>query len=206
MTIVGITGSIGSGKSEVAKVFAEKDAWVIDADEEAKALLKKGEAGYEAVIHMFGKDVLKEGGEIDKKRLAALVFKDIESVRKVNALIHPLVHQRVVEKLREIDKTHQDALVIIDAPLLIEAGFHKLVNFLIVVKPGSRVKALERAAKRLGITMEEAERRLTFQIPQEEKERLADVVIVNDGTLGALRQKALQVYERIINKEERIKA
>ncbi len=206
MTIIGITGSIGSGKSEVAKVFAEKGARVIDADVLAKALLERGEAGYDAVVKAFGKDVLDATGEINKKRLASRVFEDIESVKKMNALIHPLVHHRVVEKLREIEEAHQDAMVVIDAPLLIEAGFHKLVDFLVVVRPKETSQALERAAKRIGIGLEEAKRRLSFQIPQEEKERLADVVIINDGTLEALRQKALRVYERMLTKEEKIKA
>jgi len=200
MAIIGITGSIGSGKSEVAKVFAENGAYVIDADVEAKALLNKGEEGYEAVVHAFGSGVLNEEGEIDKKRLASIIFSDVEKVRKIDQLIHPLVRKCIVRKLRELKERDGKATVVIDAPLLIEAGFHKMVDHVILVTPKDKKEALKRAAKRIGISVEEAKKRFAFQIPQEEKEKIADIVIFNDGTLDALRERAREVYGRILKK------
>ncbi len=203
MKIVGITGTIGSGKSEVAKVFAEEGAVVIDADVVAKNLLKRGEAGYRAVTGTFGKEILDEKGNIDKKVLAGIVFSDPEKVKTINDLIHPLVHQKIKSRIQEIGARNHDAVVVIDAPLLIEAGFDKMVDHLVVVAPGDLETAVARAAKRLGITKEEANRRLSYQIPLEEKVKKADAVIVNDGTLHALQKRAKEVWKRMMEKEEK---
>ena len=202
MKIVGITGTIGSGKSEVAKVFSEEGAVVIDADVVAKNLLNRDEAGYRAVTETFGEEILDGRGDIDKKKLAGIVFSDPEKVKVVNALIHPLVHQWIIRRIQETEARNHDAVVVIDAPLLIEAGFDKMVDHLIVVAPGDPEAAVARAAKRLGITSEEARRRFSYQIPLEEKVKKADTIIVNDGTLQALREKAKEVYKRMIKKEE----
>ncbi len=194
---------IGSGKSEVAKVFSEEGAIVIDADTEAKALLNRGEAGYRAVREAFGDDILDEAGEIDKKKLAAIVFSDPERVKTINALIHPLVHERIMRQIDEIRKKNDRAMVVIDAPLLIEAGFHKIVDHLILVAPGDTEEAVRRAARRIGISVEEAKRRLSNQIPLSEKEKMADTIIVNNGTLQALREKAREITKRMMKKEDR---
>ncbi len=203
MNIVGITGSIGSGKSEVARVFAEQGAWVLDADVIARALLRKGEIGYQAVLEAFGRDILDEHGDIDRRRLAARVFKDGETVRKINEIIHPLVHRRIADKLREIEKKDRHAVVVIDAPLLIEANVHRLVDILILVKPGDVQQALSRAARRIGISLEEAERRFAFQIPVEKKEKMADIIIENNGSLESLREKARAACQKMFKKEDK---
>jgi dephospho-CoA kinase len=202
MKIVGVTGMIGSGKSEVAKVFSEEGAEVIDADTVVKTLLNRGEAGFQAVTEAFGKRILDERGNIDKKKLAGIIFSDPEKVKIINSLIHPLVHQRIMRKIEEIESRDNRAVIIIDAPLLIEAGFDKLVDHLILVAPGDPEASVARAAKRIGITIEEAKQRFSFQIPLEEKMKLADTVIINDGTLEALREKAREIYQRMIKKEE----
>lgn len=206
MKIVGITGTIGSGKSEVAKVFSEEGAVVIDADVEAKALLERGEAGYQAVIETFGNRILDEDGEIDRKKLADSAFRDPGKVKTLNALIHPLVHERIVRRIERVRGQDPSALVVIDAPLLIEAGFHKMVDHLVLVAPGDPETAISRAAKRIGITEEEARKRFSHQLPLEEKKKLADTIIVNDGTLEDLRAKAKDVVQRIKKKEEKGKA
>ncbi len=202
MVIIGITGSIGSGKSEVAKVFAENGATVIDADREAKALLNRGETGYRAVVREFGEEILNDDGEIDKKKLAARVFGDRDQVARINRIIHPLVHKRIVEKLRDLKAHSVNGVAVIDAPLLIEAGFHILADHVILVIPGDPQKALERAARRIGISVDEARRRFSFQMSREEKERMADTVIVNDGSLEALHQKAREVWRQMLKKED----
>jgi len=202
MKIVGITGTIGSGKSEVSRVFSEGGAEVIDADTVAKALLNKNEAGYKAVTETFGKGILDGRGEIDRKKLAGLIFSDPEKVKTINALIHPLVHQRIVQRIREIEAQNDGAVVVIDAPLLIEAGFDKLVDHLVVIDPGDMEAAIARAAERIGITIEEARQRFSCQIPLKEKLKLADTIIVNDGTLEALREKAREIYQRLVKKED----
>jgi len=202
MMIIGITGSIGSGKSEVARVFAENGAMVIDADQEAKALLKKGEEGYEALIQAFGEGILDERGEIDRQKLAERVFRDRDQVARINRIIHPLVHKRIVEKLRNLKARSAEGMAVIDAPLLIEAGFHTLADHVVLVVPGDPRKALERAASRIGISVEEARRRFSFQMSREEKERVADTVIINDGSLEALHRKAREVWRQMLKKED----
>jgi len=202
MRIVGITGSIGSGKSEVAKVFAENGAHVIDADFEVKKLLRRGEEGFKAVVEAFGKDILDREGNIDKKRLASIVFSDAKKVRRINDIIHPLVHKRIMGQIQDIKKRNKTTVVVIDAPLLIETGFHRVVDYLILVSPGDTEDAIKRAARRIGITVKEARRRLAYQIPISEKEKVADAIIINDGTLEALRKQASGIYRRMLKKED----
>ena len=203
MMVVGITGSIGSGKSEVAKVFAENGAVVIDADREAKDLLRKGEEGYEAIVREFGEEILNEKGEIDRHKLASRVFGDRDRVERVNRLIHPLLHKRIVDKLRRLGDQPGRDVAVIDAPLLIEAGYHTMVDYVILVIPGSPQEAIQRAARRIGISQKEVKRRLSFQMPQAEKEKMADITIINDGTLDALYRKAQEVWKRMLKKEDR---
>ena len=203
MMVVGITGSIGSGKSEVAKVFAENGAVVIDADREAKDLLRKGEEGYEAIVREFGEEILNEKGEINRHKLASRVFGDRDRVERVNQLIHPLLHKRIVDKLRSLGDQPGRDVAVIDAPLLIEAGYHTMVDYVILVIPGSPQEAIQRAARRIGISQEEVKRRLSFQMPQAEKEKMADITIINDGTLDALYRKAQEVWKRMLKKEDR---
>ncbi len=203
MKIVGITGSIGSGKSEVARVFSEGGAHVIDADRVAKTLLRKGKAGHRAVADAFGEGVLDDEGEIDRKKLAQIIFADPEKVEKINRLIHPLVHGWIKRRIAEIGKNDRKAIVVIDAPLLIEAGFDKMVDHLVLVTPGDTETAVARAAKRIGITLEEARRRLACQMPLSEKKKRADILIANDGTLEALRRKAKVILESLKKEEEK---
>lgn len=202
MTILGITGTIGSGKSEVARVFAEDGAYVIDADTEAKALLGKEKEGYRAALEAFGMEILDGEGNIDTKKLAEIVFSDPKKVEEINSIIHPLVHKSIMKKVQKIKMKDNEAVIVIDAPLLIEAGFQKVVDHLILVSSTDTERAIRRAAKRIGISVEEAKRRASYQIPLEEKERMSDIIIMNNGTLGALRKKAREVYRGMIKKED----
>jgi dephospho-CoA kinase len=204
MIVIGITGSIGSGKSEVAAAFHQEGAAILNADEIAKATLKKGEEGYKVLTAVFGEEINDGRGCIDKQKLASIIFSDREKLKKLNALIHPIVHNRIKEKITELRKMNPDTVIVIDAPLLIEAGFHKMVDKVILVKCSER-KAFNRAAKRLGVTLEEIKKRFSSQLPFSAKKEFADVVILNDGTVQQLREKAHDLYLNITGKEEKQK-
>jgi dephospho-CoA kinase len=200
--IIGITGSIGSGKSEVASVFQQEGAICLDADLIAKACLKKGEGGYKAVTSVFGEKIKDEKGCIDKQKLASIVFSDQEKLKTLNALIHPIVHSVIKERIAEIKGENPEAIVVIDAPLLIEAGFHQITDRVILVASDEEA-AFRRAAKRIGVTIEEVKKRFFSQLSFSEKAKIADVVILNKGTLRQLRVKAREVYLNITDREEK---
>ena len=200
--IIGITGSIGSGKSEIAAVFKKEGAVILDADLIAKAYLEKGEKGYQAVISVFGEKIKDDNDCIDKRKLASLVFSDREKLKTLNALIHPIVHSTIKKRMAEIKNNNPGAVVVIDAPLLIEAGFHKMVDKIILVTCDEE-RAFRRAAKRIGVTIEEIKKRFSTQLSFSEKEKISDIVILNNGTVHQLRAKAREAYLNITGREEK---
>jgi len=202
--IIGITGSIGSGKSEVASVFQQEGAVCLDADLIAKACLKKGEEGYKAITSVFGEKIKDDKGCIDKRKLASIVFSDQEKLKTLNALIHPIIHSVMKERITEIERKNPEAIVVIDAPLLIEAGFHKMTNKIVLVASDEEA-AFQRAARRIGVTVEEVKKRFSSQFSFSEKAKIADIVILNKGTLRQLRMKAREVYLNITGREEKNK-
>ncbi len=193
MTIVlGLTGSYGSGKSTVAAMLAEMGIPVIDADEIAREVVRPGAPALAEIVAAFGGSVLKEDGTLDRARLAEVVFAEEGARRRLNAIVHP----RVGERLRQFVRENAAAPVVaLEIPLLLEGGGRGLVDQIVVVTVKESTR-MERLARR-GIDESSARARLASQLPQERKVALADHVIDNDGDRESTRAQVRALARRL---------
>jgi dephospho-CoA kinase len=178
---IGLTGGIGSGKSTVARLLAERGAVIIDADRIAREVLEPGTPGLAAVVAAFGGGVLTADGALDRPALAAIVFSDPEARARLDGIVHPLVRARSVELTAAAPS---DAVLVNDVPLLVEtgqAGSYDLV-VVVVTDPGTRIARLVQR----GLTAEDARARIAAQATDDQRRAVADVVLDNSGPLEAL--------------------
>lgn len=185
MYVVGLTGGIGSGKSTVSAMLAERGATVIDADVLAREVVEPGTDGLREIVETFGESVVASDGSLDRPKLASIVFADEAKRQALNAIVHPRVGQRVGERLGELRDT--DAIVILDVPLLVEAtgGSRQYADTIVVVATEERTQ-LDRAEAR-GMDRADTQARMAMQSSLEEKLAVADHVLRNDGSLDELR-------------------
>jgi dephospho-CoA kinase len=190
---VGLTGGIASGKSTIVRMLAGLGCLTVDADAIVARLYRPGEAGHEAIVQTYGKEILQPDGEIDRKKLADIAFSKPEEAQKLNALIHPIVIAEQARLFREAEERGEDAIYIVEATLLLESGGKQRFDRIVVVDVQPDVQ-LARAIGR-GMTAEEAKRRIANQMPREERLRQADYVIENNGDEGDALAEATRVYE-----------
>jgi len=190
MLIIGVTGGMGSGKSTVAKALRRRGAVVLDADKLARRALSGADVRRK-VINLFGKTIIRGAG-VDRKKIADAAFSDKNKLRRLNAIVHPVVIGEITKELRALEAESADAVVVIDAPLLIEANLHKMADELIVVK-AALGQQITRSIDRLGITKEDAKRRIAAQMPFREKIKLAD----NSGALGDTLREVEAIWKKI---------
>ena len=196
MKLIGLTGSIATGKSTVARMFKERGFYVIDADELAHSVYKKGEEAYFKLIEVFGRGILDKSREIDRKKLGALVIKDKEKLKILESIVHPEVERKRKEIIENIKREIPDAMIIYDVPLLFEKNLEKLFDCVIVVyaKPELQIKRL---MERDGMTEDEAKRRIAMQLSIEKKRELADVVIDNSNSIDHTKKQVEEIAKRI---------
>ncbi len=198
--VVGLTGSIATGKSVVARILAELGAKIIDADRVAREVVQPGEPALAEIVAAFGRKVLQPDGELNRKALAELVFTDAASLARLNQITHP----RIIERINELCQaylTQGAGLVVIDAPLLIETGLAEQVD-VVVVTTCPREVQIARIQARDGLSRAEAEQRIASQLPQEEKIKQADFVIETDCSLAELRVRVKEVWEEIVHAQD----
>lgn len=191
MTKVGLTGGIGSGKSEVARRLAACGAVVVDADAVARDVVAPGTPGLAAVVGEFGSDVLAADGSLDRERLAARVFADDAARSRLNAIVHPLVR---AETEGRFAAAPADAVVVNDVPLLVETGLAPAYDVVVVVEAPLELR-LARLRERRGLTRAAAEARIAAQATDAQRRVVADVVIRNDGTLESLDLAVATLWE-----------
>ncbi|OIO37172.1 MAG: dephospho-CoA kinase [Candidatus Omnitrophica bacterium CG1_02_49_10] len=196
MKIVGVTGSIGSGKSVLCKRLKDLGAYVLDADAIVHGLIRERGVLYKALKRGFGSSILASGGGIDRTRLAEAGFTSKRSVDKLCRIVHPHVVRRIDEGAKVISRKDPEAIILIDAPLLIEAGLGGYVDYLVAVRANSRLRA-KRASLRLKISKEEATRRMDFQLPQAAKAAVADFIIDNNGSISELNRRAEVLWKKL---------
>jgi len=196
MIIIGLTGGVGTGKSTVADIFKQLGAVVMDADGIAHELMRKGTPVWRAVRRAFGAGISSPTGQIDRKRLGALVFNDPRKLARLCQIVHPAVRRRFRELTRAIGRTKRGATVVWDIPLLIEAGPIYKVDALVVVSAPFQVAA-RRLRDRSGWSSTEVKKRQSFQMPLKKKERLADFVVYNNGSLTATRRQVVHIWNQI---------
>jgi dephospho-CoA kinase len=196
MPIVGLTGGLASGKSTVARLFQDCGAIVLDADVLARQVVEPGKPAWRDLVRTFGPAVLHPDRTVDRKKLAAIVFRDPTRLKKLNRIMHPRVAREQARLTREITRKDPRAVVIYDAPLLIEAGAHKRMDRLIVVTADRRTQ-VARLQARNGLSRSEALHRIRSQMPLSEKRRLADDVL--DGTLPLERLRIIvtRIFEQL---------
>jgi dephospho-CoA kinase len=194
MLKVGLTGSIAVGKSYVCEVLRELGALVLDADQTAREVVKPGTIGLQSIVEHFGADVLQPNGELDRARLGAIVFADERQRQLLNSIVHPLVFEAQDEWLNECERLHPQKIAVIDAALMIESESYRRFNKIIVVWCEPSVQ-LERLRERDNLSEAEALRRISAQMPQEEKKRYADFLIDTSGGFAAARAQTLEVFE-----------
>ncbi len=188
MRLVGLTGGIASGKSTFASALRDLGAPVIDADAIARAAVRPGTPALREIARLFGTGLLTPDGELDRKAMAAIVFADPAARARLEAVVHPAVRAEVAAETARLAAAGHD-LAFYDVPLLFERGLEGEVDCAVVVHAPPALQ-LTRLQSRDGMTREEAEARLSAQLPIDEKARRADVVVSNEGDLAWLRSRA----------------
>jgi len=192
---IGLTGGIGAGKSTAAKRFRELGVLVLDADEISRASLKKGGACYSDVVALFGSEILTQDGEIDRKKLASIVFSDEEKRRQLNAIVHPYVIETMFSRAEEaLNKS--GGIVVFEVPLLFESGMHEKMDRNIFVACGDEQR-VKRIVARDNTTRQAALARIRAQMPEEEKRLLANYILENDGTIEQLNAQIDALLEEL---------
>jgi len=196
MKVIGLTGGIGSGKSTVAKFLSEMGAYILDADKIGHEAFKPGTPGWQEVFGAFGKDILKENNEIDRSKLAQLVFGKPEALANLNKIMHPRILEIVKNRL-DLLKRRGVKVAVLEATLLIEAGWRPIVDETWVTVASKR-ETLKRLKERDNYSEGESLIRIRSQITSKERAKTADVVINTDCSLEEVRMKIEELWhERI---------
>lgn len=192
---VGITGGTGSGKSSVCNYLTKKGLQVIDSDAIARKLLDRGTVTYDLVVSHFGEKILKANGEINRQLLSSIVFGSSDELNFLQNVVTKDTVE-IVKKLLEKSRPEMK-IIFLDAPLLFETGLDQDVDIVWFVL-ASQEKRLKRLSKRDGIPVFEIEKRMSAQMPEEQKEMLADIVIENEGSLDDLYSKVDKLLLQLI--------
>lgn len=182
---IGLTGGIATGKSTVSNIFKEHNIPVIDADIEARLVVEKDSEAYHLIVEEFGESILHPDGQLNRQQLGAIIFSDEKKRQRLNEITHPRIRQQMLEKKNQ-SILNKERLVVLDIPLLFESKLQTIVDKVLVVSTDPTIQ-LNRLMERNGFSKEEALQRIHAQMPLEEKEQLADVVIYNNGTQEELR-------------------
>lgn len=197
MLTVGLTGGIGSGKSEVSRRFAALGAVIVDSDLIAREVVEPGTPGLAAVAAEFGDGVLAADGSLDREALAAVVFGDEDARQRLSAILHPLIGAAAFGQVAAAGERDPDAIVIQDIPLLVEAGLgHSYQVVVVVDAPVER--QLERLTGLRGMAASDAQARIATQASREQRRAVATFVITNDGDLDTLQTQVSEVWTSLL--------
>ena len=198
MHTFGLTGGIACGKSTVARMFEELGARVLDADQIARDVVRRGEPAYGEIVREFGEEVLLPDGTIDRAALGRIVFSDAARRSRLNALTHPRIALESAKRLQSL-KAGGASIVLYEAALLVETGGYKMHEGLIVVASRPEVH-LSRLQARDGCSEDEARKKIASQLPLEKKTAVADYVIDNSGSLEETQAQVRKVWESLLSK------
>jgi dephospho-CoA kinase len=195
MIVIGLTGGIASGKSTVAQMLSELGAVVIDADKVGHEAFRPNTEAWSRVVAAFGEGILDSNNEIDRSKLAQIVFHDPKALKKLNRLMHPLMHEIVRQRIEQL-RNRGVKVVVLEATLLIEAKWTDLVDQVwVTIAPEPVV--INRLVTQKGFTEEQARARLRSQTPISARTKQADVVIENNSDLNVLRRRVEELWHRI---------
>ena len=191
MLIVALTGGIGSGKSLAAQYFSELGARVVDADQLARVAIERGSEGFDEVALRFGEQIMRNG-DIDRKALAEIIFSDPKAKADLEGIIHPIVRQLFAEVVSDLAS---DEILIYEIPLLVETGAASNFDLIVTVEADLEIRK-ERLRKR-GMFISEIEKRIAQQASREDREAIADFVLINDGDEDALLRAVENLWEEL---------
>ena len=195
MVVIGLTGSIGTGKSTVAEFLARRGAVVINADEVGHHAFLPNTPIWEEVVAAFGRDILGEGEEIDRKRLGEIVFNAPEKLQLLNQIMHPRMKDMMAAQIARLREEGVE-VVVVEAALLIEAGWAGLADQ-VWVTTASEDTVIRRLASRNGLSEEQVRARVRSQMPPEEKLGYADVAVDTNCTLAEVEEKVAQLWDSL---------
>jgi dephospho-CoA kinase len=199
--LVGLTGGIATGKSTVAAMFRALGCPLIDADVLAREVVEPGEPALAEITRKFGTGVLGADGRLDRKAMAALVFTDADRRRRLEAITHPRIRERLADRLAALARGGFDGVVIFDAAVIVESGGHRQMDRLVVVIADEATQ-LARLRARDGFSEQEALQRIRSQMPLAEKAKLADHVIDNSGDRAATEAQVRRVHAALLAEQQ----
>ena len=196
MLVIGLTGGIGSGKSEVSRLFSELGVPIVDVDVISHQLTAKGQSTLQAIANQFGTIVLNKDGSLNRERLREIVFNKPEARHALEAIMHPAIYE---EAMIELNRNKAIPYQILVVPLLFESTrYQKLINHSLVIDCDSATQ-IDRASKRDGSSKSQIEKIIAAQIPRETRNQLADDIIINNGSLDELKEKVIQLNDKYRN-------
>lgn len=196
MLVIGLTGGIGSGKSEVSRLFSELGVPIVDVDVISHQLTAKGQSTLQAIANQFGTIVLNKDGSLNRERLREIVFNNTEARYALEAIMHPAIYE---EAMIELNRNKAIPYQILVVPLLFESTrYQKLINHSLVIDCDSATQ-IDRASKRDGSSKSQIEKIIAAQIPRETRNQLADDIITNNGSLDDLKEKVIQLNDKYRN-------
>ena len=196
MLLIGVTGGIACGKTEVCKVFQKKGAPVVSGDRIGKEVVEKKKKVLKELVQAFGPNILNKNGTLNRRKLGEIAFATKESRDKLNRIIHPYLLKELRKRVESLRKKNKEAMVVIDAALIVEWGLEKELDYLIFVE-SRRENKIKRLQKLKGYSKKEALDIIRSQLPEIAKKRMADFVIRNNKGLAELREKANRLWKEI---------
>ncbi len=196
MLLIGLTGGIASGKTLVRRFFEDLGARTIDADEVSRELVSPGSVAGDRIAAGFGREYFNPDGTLNRGKLADLIFDDPVSRVKLETILHPLIADEIAARIRRYAEEDPEAIVVVDAALLVETGMYRDFDKLVVVYATEEAR-IERLMARDGIARSEAYRRIASQLPLEAKLNVADYVVNNSSTPEDTRREAMKIFNRI---------
>lgn len=190
MKIIGVTGGIGAGKSSVSGILRDLGCEVIDADQLSHAVVKPGRPAWQKIIEAFGEGVLQADGNLDRKKLAGIVFHSRESKEQLEAIVHAEVIMEMKNRIDELEKAGYEGCIVLDVPIPVEIGFLDTVDTVWVVTAEDE-KRIRRIMERSGLSAQEAAARMRSQLSAEEYQKLANVIIENNGSMEELKEQVI---------------
>jgi dephospho-CoA kinase len=191
--VIGLVGGIGSGKSTAAAILSRLGARVLNADAIGHEVYRSGTGGHAAVVRAFGADLVGPDGEIDRKRLGAIVFADPGRLAELNRIVHPLIRAEIERRIGVARTEPELAGIVLEAAILIEAGWRDLVDEVWAVCAG-RQRVVDRLAAQRGLSPQDTESRIARQMDDAARRAAADVVIENDGSLADLERRVAELW------------
>lgn len=205
MLTIGLTGGIGTGKTTVSRMLADLGATIMDADKVGHEVLKPGTEVWHDCVNAWGRDILTDGDEIDRKKLGAIVFGDPAELQRLNSFSHPRMKKIMADRLAELRKQGEVSIVVVEAAILIEANWHDIVDQ-VWMTAAPEVVAVQRLQGRNGMSEEQALARIRAQLTTEERAKYAQVVIDTNCTLEELQRKLESLWAAVQSSPEQVPA